>query len=851
MPDAIAYLTTHYKRTYADSYQITERQGWTYFIPSEQYVTPDQGWKVHISVDLPVVAPTIALIGDRLCREKVYWKTCPSLDAARRLCSVPTPLSQVGKLITIYPRDEHHTQQLLSWLYPLLRGLPGPVIPSDIQFRQDAPIFLRYGSFKRNQMYDLKTAVKTPYLVRPDGQRVPDSRTVGTSHPVWQPLPNFLAANPSSAQNEQQNPGDGLFGREIYVISALRQSAKGGVYLCEYKGQPAVLKEGRHGTTPDMQGRDSVARIQNEYACLQQLRPTQIAPEPYELFREENNVYILMEYIEGQSLRTTVESWNYFGQDDPTPIRNVCDNLIRMVGTAHKQRVRIRDLTPNNIMMTASGCRLVDLELGFLIDGDEHPFHGQTFGYVPSGHETTPRVAKAYDYYALGKVLLFILLGFDVARIPDAVSLRRMNKYPELQDLLDQALMWVVGFDGPPDAPPEGFANPLADAGHQLDLARKLLREAAWDEEYLWTSYTNATYSPICLYSGAAGVAWFLYQLYLATGNSECLFGAKRLLDWGLDTHPFVGDAHPTGLFFGYGAMPLLMSALHHSQPDLFAVEDIVSLILALLSDNRGGYDVTHGMAGIGIAALNIATMIPEVAPTITHKLEPLGRTILKHLDSPSSQQSFGFAHGLSGIGYFFLLLYGQTAWAWAAEVADRIAHEILGAKIITTDGSYMWPKSRHDSTAWTHWCHGSAGVGTFLLSAGHILGSEAFKIAGLRAAAGIARHHGFGSISLCHGFPGDFDFILDVIRTHPSDDFDRYKERVLTMLQGTLDHRHLGDSLWLWASEGGTQLAPSLMTGYVGVHSMLIRATYPNIPRLCGVLAPNEGEGDLTWLSM
>lgn len=510
--DAIGYLTDYYKRIYADTYHVVERDPWTYFVPTDQqHLTPDQGWKLHISTDLSVLASAIALIGDRLCHEKNYWKACINLNTARALCSVPTPLSQVGKLITIYPRNEPHAQELLSWLYPLLKKFPGPVIPSDIQFRPDAPIYLRYGSFTRRQMYDLKTAVQTPYLLRPDGQKVPDGRTIGVSHPEWQPLLRSLVPEPepSAVATNQQDAVRGLFGRDIYVIRALRQSAKGGVYMCQFKGRSVVLKEGRHGTTPDMQGRDSLARLKNEHACLQHLLATQLVPEPYDLFHEEDNIYLLMEYIEGQSLRSMVESWNYSGHDDPASIRTLCEDLVQLVRTVHLQGVRIRDLTPNNVIVTPSGCRLIDLELAFLINGNEHPFHGQTFGYVPVGHETTPRVAESYDYYALGKVILFILLGFDVVNSRDPLTLGRLNKYPGLKDLLDQALVWVLSFEGPANVATNLLVDIPPGENHR-NLARKLLDEATWAED-LWPSYTNTIYSPICVYSGATGVSWFLF----------------------------------------------------------------------------------------------------------------------------------------------------------------------------------------------------------------------------------------------------------------------------------------------------------------------------------------------------
>lgn len=842
MPDAISYLVEYLQRAHSDTYDIKSHEGWTHFIPVlARDLSPNQGWKIHISVDVPLFPATMALVGDWLCSNSILWKACRSLEAASALCSVPTPLSQVGKLITIYPRDDQHAEELATFLYERLKGIPGPVVPSDIRFRPDGPVYFRYGAFKGSYMYDLKTAAKVPYITRPDGQRVPDARKVGLPHPEWQPLLSVLATDHSSDLSQAESQGHaGLFGRNIEVLDALRQSAKGGVYFCQSEGRRVVLKEGRHGTTPGMTGTDTITRIKNEYACLSQLAATHVAPQPYDLFMAEGNIYLLMEFLEGRTLRAVVEALNYTGEENSDSIRTICQHLIRLVQIVHQNGIRIRDLTPNNIMVTGSECRLVDLELAFRLDGDESPFRGYTFGYIPVGQQASPRVAETYDYYSLGKVLLFILLGFDVVNLADLTSLRRLNKYPDLQDLFDLAYSWVSDFNDPTTTD-LAISRPLDQRESQATVAQKLLNDATWDAEYLWPSPENSLFSPVCLYSGSTGVAWFCYQAYLAIRDPGLLHGAKQLVDWALSRHPFIpGETH-SGLFFGHGAIPLLMGMIHAAAPELYDADAIMNQLLPLLVNGNGGYDVTHGLSGIGIAAALVASMTPQVSNELFDQLEAVALQVISDVQAQPEDLTNGFAHGLAGVGYFLTLLYSKTHWSRLADVVDSIARQLLANKIVASDGVFFWPKSSNDDKVWTHWCHGSSGIGTFFLSAGHIFSNDTFRDAGIRAAEGIARHHGFGSLSLCHGFPGDLDFILDVIRDYPSTELLDYKRHMLNKLECTLDIKHSSDKTFLWPRDGGTQIAPSFMTGYVGIHSMLLRARNPEVPRMCGVLVEEK----------
>src|SRR5690606_31775414 len=104
-------------------------------------------------------------------------------------------------------------------------------------------------------------------------------------------------------------------GTKYKVLKTLTQRAKGGIYLvvdteAENKNQLFIMKEARKFIGNDSFGRDARHRLRNEKYFLQKLENVKGIPKYYDYFYEEGNDYLIMSYIEGQTLRQITQEWN-------------------------------------------------------------------------------------------------------------------------------------------------------------------------------------------------------------------------------------------------------------------------------------------------------------------------------------------------------------------------------------------------------------------------------------------------------------------------------------------------------------------------------------------------------------
>ncbi len=92
-------------------------------------VLPAQGWKLHVSATLSSALDVLTQALPVLVAENVPFKVAKSLETLSNLNYGAAGSSQIGKFITVYPRDDEQAVDIAMKLDQATAGLTGPAVP--------------------------------------------------------------------------------------------------------------------------------------------------------------------------------------------------------------------------------------------------------------------------------------------------------------------------------------------------------------------------------------------------------------------------------------------------------------------------------------------------------------------------------------------------------------------------------------------------------------------------------------------------------------------------------------------------------------------------------------------------
>ncbi|OLR93192.1 class III lanthionine synthetase LanKC N-terminal domain-containing protein [Actinokineospora bangkokensis] len=813
--DPVSQVAHRLAAEWSRTHRVRPDGGWWHFEPTGGGPLAQQGWKLHVSTVPTTAAEALRRVAPILLRRGVRWKSARTVEHLARLCSPPSPVSQAGKFVTAYLEDSADVADLAEELHSATRDLPGPAVPSDRRYRRGSNVHLRYGAFVGKITYAGPDQVRSLVVLSPDGTAVPDSRKPGGYRPEWVPDPLPPVAAPAPPV------GTGLFGRGVRISGLVQRSVKGGVFRGELAGRPVVVKEGRSGTCADVLGRDAVDRLRNEWRLLRHLRGTGLAPEPLDFFVEDDNAYLVAEFLPGVTLRRFVERANYTGGVAAADLRVLCREVAALADGLRAHGVEPRDFTPNNIMVDDGRLTAIDLELCAFAESPEPLFEGCTPGYGKPGRDSDPDFAvAATTHFVLTGVDPFVGIGHDPAPHVDAMLTAFAPAGVEVEaDLVRDRI------GAPPGTTRCDTDQVVEDA---VTAGEELVDRAEWDRgAWPWPSaWASEAFHPACFHTGTTGVAQFYLDLFRATGDRRWVRHAADLLDRVVSGTPFVPGTTPPGLHFGVGALPWLLADLStlvdgRRAPLLRARSH--ALADALVAHDPGAWDITHGWAGIGLAQLGTLLATGDLDRR-GHVLGVVERLLDGAQDRSGlpvwlkgSDHSYGYAHGSAGIGYFLLVAGTALGHDAAVGTAVRAARALVALAEPTALGHSWRGGPDPGSALWTHWCNGAAGVGAFLLATGRATGDDDLVEAARGAGRAITGGRAFGSANRCHGLAGDGDFLLDLAEPEFLDGAERVG-RKLDALRVRSGRGHA------WAHEGGSAPRPSYMRGHLGVHAFRLR---------------------------
>ncbi len=198
-------------------------------------------------------------------------------------------------------------------------------------------------------------------------------------------------------------------------IKTLGGGGFGKTYLAEdidKLNEHCVIKQ----FAPQVQGTASLNKatelFEQEAKRLQQLGKHPQIPTLLAYFNEDNRLYLVQEFIDGQNLLKELQNQGNFTEQQ---IRELLLDLLDILKTVHQQKVIHRDIKPENIIRDSNGkLVLIDFGASKQLTATVMTSQGTTigsFGYAPLEQMQGGEAYPASDLYSVGATFFHLLTG--------------------------------------------------------------------------------------------------------------------------------------------------------------------------------------------------------------------------------------------------------------------------------------------------------------------------------------------------------------------------------------------------------------------------------------------------------
>ncbi len=212
------------------------------------------------------------------------------------------------------------------------------------------------------------------------------------------------------------------FHSRYLIVGVLGEGGFGRTYKAEdlnFNRKPRVIKK----FIAQMQGaalEKSKELFQREAEKLDELKHEQI-PTVYDYFSQGNSLYLVQEFIEGETL---LQEYQREGRFSEQKIQKILQQLLPVLAYLHSKGLIHRDIKPDNLMRRRSDGKLMLIDFGGIKEQTSQMGTGlYTPGYASYEHIMGGAVA-ASDLYSLAATCVRLLTGCcpqSNNNLPDAV----------------------------------------------------------------------------------------------------------------------------------------------------------------------------------------------------------------------------------------------------------------------------------------------------------------------------------------------------------------------------------------------------------------------------------------------
>lgn len=666
-----------------------------------------QGWKIHVSATPNNAQRVLTIVASYCVQVRIPFKhlVSPSIVLSRNSKSAPRSAS--GKLVTIYPDDDVHFEQILVDLSDALVGEPGPYILSDLRIGA-GPLYVRYGGFLMRWVE--VDGRRVPAVQRPDGSLEPDQRRPGLYIPDWVEIPACL--HPHLAARKSNGPT-----RFPYqIVNSLHYSNGGGVYLAHPGDDDThlvVLKEARPHAGLDREGTDAVSRLAREHDTLTRLAGIDGIPQVLRRFIVWEHHYLAIEHRPGLPLGgwmarnyplMRVHITDHDIADYTRRAVQIGDRVERMLQEIHTRGMVFGDLHVRNILVADDSVSLIDFEAAFPTSEHGRPALG-----VPGFRPPAGCTGIAVDQHALAVLRLWLFLPLTILL---ELAPAKVNQY---LDYIEQRFPLPAGYTA-------AIRATLTSQTTTMDNATcaTLACETMWSDEepsqiskgIIIAILASATperkdrlfpgdieqfsVGGTCFGYGASGV---LYALEVS--------GAGRFPQheqWLLDNLARTSPQRP-GFYDGAHGIAYVLEHFGYTEQATALIDRAAPIVEAITN-----HDVNAGLAGIGLNLLHFG-VIREDSLLLAQALS-IGQRLSAMLPAaapPGAEGRAGLCHGWSGPALLFIQLYEQTSDSYWLNLADQAIGRDLQECVDLAD--YDKLQVRDGSRSLPYVAVGSAGI--------------------------------------------------------------------------------------------------------------------------------------------
>lgn len=407
---------------------------------------------------------------------------------------------------------------------------------------------------------------------------------------------------------------------------------------------------------------------------------------------------------------------------------------------------------------------------------------------------------------------------------------------------------------GPLSSPPRTGTRRLAsDEGRFLEAAheigRKIVRHTFWrGDRCNWLGFEpkpsemnfsaeSGAFRPLGpdLHSGTSGVALFLAELYVATGDVSARRAALGAMRHSLSQLQTIPWATRFSLYHGWIGVALAAAhvgiATKNGEFTHRAARLLRQMPRRTPAIRENG--ILRGSAGGILGLLNLRRTLDDAA--LLHPAAHLGDVLTKVVNGTGSRPvPCGFAEGFSGMAYALLELFEATGNTKYRDAAVRaLAREDKRLRQERAASPHAsWRRKNHGKKAVTlsretSWSHGAPGIALARVRAFEVLRDQRFKISAmpeiqatcrtLESWRWVAR----GSLSLAHGVAGNTEILIYTCRVI-GDELEAERLEALQVSRETAMNWTKKASKSNW--EGQTGHSPNVMSGLAGIGYFFLR---------------------------